>query len=99
MSRLITILEDSLNVESTMIAALIGVSERTLTNTENLDRLKSLNNTVQIILEKGISRDIILNVLNEPILSDGQSLLDIIADDPNNELLKYAVETVVKQFT
>jgi DNA-binding transcriptional regulator YiaG len=106
----IAILEKRLNVRVTMIAALLGVSERTLTNwtaytitqtsvPSKFRRLQCLYRCVEEIYSQGINDGDILNVLNEPVGDEGDlSLLDHIVDNPENKLLSTVIKTVVSKF-
>lgn len=100
----------ALGVKPTMLAALLSVTERTLSNwsetaiTEDsqgkIDRLKTLYKIIQLAESEGIRGKIILNLLNEPIPGedDDMSLLHYVVDEPNNKLLTMAVREVLASF-
>ena len=101
---------EALGIKPTMLAGLLSVTERTLSNwaetpiTEaaqgKIDRLKTLYRIVTLAESEGLHGKIILNVLNDPIPGeDGdKSLLHYVVDEPNNRLLATVVRKVVASF-
>lgn len=100
----------ALGIKPTMLAGLLSVTERTLSNWAEIqitddsqgkiDRLKTLYKIITIAEKEGMQGKIILNVLNEPIPGeDGdKSLLHYVVDEPNNSLLAVVVRKVLDSF-
>jgi hypothetical protein len=100
----------ALGVRPTMLAGLLNVTERTLSNWASIpiseesqgkiDRLKTLYKIVIIVENEGLHGKIILNILNEPIPGEEgeKSLLHYVVDEPNNSLLATAVHKVIDSF-
>ncbi len=101
---------EALGIKPTMLAGLLSVTERTLSNwaetpiTESsqgkIDRLKTFYKIVTLAESEGLHGRIILNVINEPIPGeDGdRSLLHYVVDEPNNSLLATVIRKVVASF-
>ena len=101
---------ETLVIRTTMLAALLNVTERTLSNwaeceTEGnypgkFDRLKALYKVVCLAKKRGIDGTVILNVLNEPIPGDDSSktLLYYVVDEPTNKLIMVVAEQVIGSF-
>lgn len=101
---------EALGIRPTMLAGLLNVTERTLSNWAStqisdepqgkIDRLKTLYKIVTIAESEDLQGKIILNVLNEPIPGEegDKSLLHYVVDEPNNSLLATVVRKVVASF-
>lgn len=100
----------ALDVKPSMLASLLGVTERTLdawteepileARQGKIDRLKALYEIVKTAENEGLRGKIILNVLNESIPGEeaDKSLLHYVVDEPNNILLDAVVRKVVASF-
>ncbi len=99
-----------LSIRPTMLAGLLDVTERTLTNWADLaeaipnqgkfDRLRTLYAIVCLAQEAGIKGRVILNLLNESIPDDQdqKSLLYYVVDEPNNKLVPAVASQVIASF-
>jgi hypothetical protein len=100
----------ALGIKPTMLAGLLSVTERTLSNWAEMqitdvsqgkiDRLKALYRIIHLADGEGIRGKLILNVLNEPIpgVENDRSLLHYVVDEPNNKLLTTVVFKVLESF-
>ncbi len=110
-SDLISNCKEKMGIKSTMLAALLGVTERTLSTWSEVSlaetqangkilRLVTLNKVVEDAVRSEIKGKVILNLLNEPIPNDRdeKTLLDYIVDDPGNPLLEVVIPMVIESF-
>jgi len=110
-SDLISNCKDKMGIKTTMLAALLGVTERTLSTWSEVSlaetqasgkilRLVTLNIVVEDAVRSEIKGKVILNLLNEPIPNDRdeKTLLDYIVDDPGNPLLEVVIPMVIVSF-
>jgi DNA-binding transcriptional regulator YiaG len=110
-SDLISNCKDKMGIKTTMLAALLGVTERTLSTWSEVSlaetqasgkilRLVTLNKVVEDAVQSEIKGKVILNLLNEPIPNDREdkTLLEYIVDDPGNPLLKVVIPMVIESF-
>jgi hypothetical protein len=100
----------TLQIRPTMLAGLLNITERTLTNWQEVsdeqgrpnrfDRLRSLESVVRLASDAGVSGRVILNLINEPIPGDlcERSLLYYIVDEPNNGLLRSVALQLIDSF-
>lgn len=105
----IDFLLETLSIKKTMLAALLEITERTLSNWESKDsiasmknkelRLVAIYNIVHIAIENGVPKEYVLSMLGEPIdPNDNRPLLHFIVDDPNNDLLKTLTLKIAKEY-
>jgi DNA-binding transcriptional regulator YiaG len=110
-SDLISNCKDKMGIKTTMLAALLGVTERTLSTWSEVSlaetqasgkilRLVTLNRVVEDAVRSEIKGKVILNLLNEPIPNDRdeRTLLDYIVDDPGNPLLEVVIPMLIESF-
>jgi hypothetical protein len=109
---IIEYLEKALGVTSTMLAGLIQVTERTLTNWRARDleelennskskRLVDLYDFVKQAESFKVKKSLLLNLLHEPIdpkNEDSSSILYYIVHDPASKLLKETAPLIIKRF-
>lgn len=107
---LIEFITTMVGIKSTMVAALLNVTERTLNNwsKEKIDaftgnksrRLLALYTCVKAANDAGITGKQIMNLLDEPIPGEPEekSILYYVVDEPDNGLLATALNSVIKQF-
>jgi len=97
-----------MGVKSTMLAGLLNVSERTLSNWSTVvvteepqgrfDRLKAISKIVSFAKSEGVrGKSAILNLLNNTIPGQKEdlSLLHFVVEEPNNILLDYIFKKAV----
>ena len=100
----------AMEIRPTMLAALLGVTERTLNNWSEVSldksssgkiaRLLALADIINAAEEHGIKGKVIINLLNEPIPEDKEkkTLLYYVVDEPENKLLMTAAVQVIDSF-
>ena len=100
----------TMKISPTMLAGLLAVTERTLSNWGNassegqssckITRLNALADIIRLAEKNGIKGKVILNLINEPIPEDKEqkTLLYYVVDDPQNKLLMTVAAQVINSF-
>lgn len=108
--KLVEFIEMGLEVKTTMVAALLGVSERTLGNWSKIDfgdpsapprfeRLRCLYRVICALDQLSLDNRIYITILNESIPTHGEkSILDFIVQEPKNPLILTVALQIAKEF-
>lgn len=109
---IIEYLEETLGNSSTMVAALIQVTVRTLDNWKNQNvseltgnskskRLMRLYDFIRMAEDKRIKKRLMLNLLHEPIdpsQDESESILYFMVHEDRDELLRRVYSLVIERF-